>query len=235
MAGAGKGEVRNDRIASAATFRCLPLALLSSAPRPLARAAVERAANALQGFSQNRDKPVQIEASTLEVRDKDKIATFSGNVHVVQGDTTMRCKSLVVFYEQNDSDADKSRRVTPADPGPGGQQRISKLEARGGVVVTQKDQTATGDIGLFDMQTNTVTLTGNVVITPGAERPARRSTGGGSDQRRLACRIRQDPAGRVRRLFLPGSVGPGRQARRQRRDRCASSPNSRCCHSVDAE
>ena len=56
--------------------------------------------NALQGFSQNRNQPVQIEAASLEVRDKDKIATFSGNVKVVQGDTIMRCKSLVVFYEQ---------------------------------------------------------------------------------------------------------------------------------------
>src|SRR6185312_9129931 len=56
--------------------------------------------NALQGFSQNRGQPVQIEAASLEVRDKEKVATFSGNVKVVQGDTTMRCKSLVVFYEQ---------------------------------------------------------------------------------------------------------------------------------------
>ena len=36
--------------------------------------------NALQGFSQNHDQPVHIEAATLEVRDKDKVATFSGNV-----------------------------------------------------------------------------------------------------------------------------------------------------------
>ena len=41
--------------------------------------------NALQGFSQNRDQPVKIEAKTLEVRDRNKIATFSGNVHLVQG------------------------------------------------------------------------------------------------------------------------------------------------------
>ena len=53
--------------------------------------------NALQGFSQNRNQPVQIEAASLEVRDKDKVATFSGNVKVVQGDTIMRCKSLVVL------------------------------------------------------------------------------------------------------------------------------------------
>src|SRR5471032_3566908 len=60
--------------------------------------------NALQGFSQNRDQPVHIESATLEVRDKEKIATFSGSVKVTQGDTGMRCKSLVVFYEQDGED-----------------------------------------------------------------------------------------------------------------------------------
>ena len=35
------------------------------------------------------------------------------------------------------------------------------------MVVTQKEQTATGDLGMFDMKTNTVTLTGNVVMTQG--------------------------------------------------------------------
>jgi lipopolysaccharide export system protein LptA len=37
---------------------------------------------------------VQIEAASLEVRDKDKVATFSGNVHVIQGDTDLRTKKL---------------------------------------------------------------------------------------------------------------------------------------------
>ena len=52
-------------------------------------------------------------------------------------------------------------------PARGGEQKIKRLEAHGDVVVTQKDQTATGDIGVFDMKTNTVTLTGNVVVTQG--------------------------------------------------------------------
>ena len=116
--------------------------------------------NALQGFSQNRDKPVQIEAATLEVRDKDKVATFSGNVHVMQGDTNLRSKSLVVFYDNDSS-------MKTAQPGPGGQQSIRRLEAKGGVIVTQKDQTATGDNASFDMRTNTVTLLGNVLVTQG--------------------------------------------------------------------
>ena len=69
--------------------------------------------NALQGFSQNRDEPVKIQAASLEVRDKERMATFSGDVHVVQGDTEMRCKSLVVFY---DEDPDTKGAKTSAIP-----------------------------------------------------------------------------------------------------------------------
>lgn len=139
------------------------LLLAAALLMPAAAAAQQAPPNALQGFSQNRDQPVHIEAVTLEVRDKDKVATFFGNVHVIQGDTDMRCKSLVVYYDEDNS----SGGMQSATPGPSGQQQIKRLEARGNVVVTQKDQTATGDAGNFDMKTNTVTLTGNVVMTQG--------------------------------------------------------------------
>ena len=51
--------------------------------------------------SQNRDQPIQIEAASLEMRDKKKEATLSSNVKVVQGDTTMTSEKLVVFYESS--------------------------------------------------------------------------------------------------------------------------------------
>ncbi|HET7802839.1 MAG TPA: LptA/OstA family protein [Pseudolabrys sp.] len=148
----------------------LAVGLVSS--NPAAHAQTQTASqgppNALQGFSQNRDQPVHIEAATLEVRDKQKQATFSGDVRVKQGDTGLRCKSLVVFYEQSGEPTDSDKTLQAAKPGPGGEQRIKRLEARGSVVVTQKDQTATGELGIFDMKTNTVTLTGNpVVMTQG--------------------------------------------------------------------
>jgi len=120
--------------------------------------------NAMQGFSQNRDKPIQINAATLEMRDKDKAATFSGNVKVVQGDTTMLCKTLVVFYDNDQSDP-KKPAMKSSTPGPGGSSSIRKLEAKGGVTVTQKDSTVTGDRGVFDMRANTVTMFGNVLLT----------------------------------------------------------------------
>jgi lipopolysaccharide export system protein LptA len=124
--------------------------------------------NALQGFSQNRDQPVKIEAATLEVRDRNKIATFSGNVHLVQGDTVLRCKTLVVFYDQEDTGAPT---VKSATPGPSGSSQIRRMEAKGSVIVTQKDQTATGDSAIYDLKDNTVTLVapagGMVTVTQG--------------------------------------------------------------------
>src|SRR5262245_63240800 len=86
--------------------------------------------NALQGFSQNRDQPVKIQAASLEVREKDKQATFSGDVHVVNGDTELRCRSLVVFY---DEDTGNAKNMKAAEPGPSGEKSIKRIEAKGGV------------------------------------------------------------------------------------------------------
>jgi lipopolysaccharide export system protein LptA len=169
--------------------------------------------NALQGFSQNRDQPVHIEAATLEVRDKQQQATFSGDVRVKQGDTAMRCKALVVFYEQSGEAADKGKSLQAATPGPGGEQRIKRLEARGGVIVTQKDQTATGELGVFDMKSNTVTLTGNpVVMTQGqnvlrGEKLVVDLTSGVS-----RVESGKSGQGRVQMLVQPGTVGPDSKA-----------------------
>jgi lipopolysaccharide export system protein LptA len=130
--------------------------------------------NALQGFSQNRDEPVKIRAASLEVREKDKMATFTGDVYVLQGDTELRCKTLVVFYEeettpQPSQQANAGRPVKAAEPGPGGDRQIRRIEAKGNVVVVQKDQNAAGDAATFNMRENTVTLVGNVVVTRGAD------------------------------------------------------------------
>jgi lipopolysaccharide export system protein LptA len=125
--------------------------------------------NALQGFSQNRDQPVKIQADRLEVHDKDKMATFSGNVHVTQGDTEMHSKVLVVYYVDPNKPAQvpaSTMKTAPPGAAPGaGEQQIRRIEATGGVLVTQKGQNAAGDSGIFDMQSNTVTLNGNVVVT----------------------------------------------------------------------
>ena len=143
----------------------------------IAQSTMQGVPNAMQGFSQNRDQPIQIEAASLEMRDKKKEATFAGNVKVVQGDTTMTSKTLVVFYESGGGDkpaapqpaakgaSAKGAPMQSATPGPGGASSIKRLEARGNVVVTQKDQVVTGETAVFDTKTNLITMLGGVVLT----------------------------------------------------------------------
>ena len=149
----------------------------AQAPRPAAGPPVQ---SLLQG-GQDKDQPVQIEAASLEVRDKSKMATFSGDVQVVQGDTTMKCQKLVVFYGQEvgiaQKDAGTAQNPPPdvkpgtkpaaAPAGPKGAQNIRRIEARGGVTVITKDQNASGDLGVYDLIAKTITLTGNVVVSQG--------------------------------------------------------------------
>ncbi|WP_322514726.1 LptA/OstA family protein [Rhodopseudomonas palustris] len=168
MTAAGHPSVRRILAIACASVLTAALACGSAA----AQSAVQGVPNAMQGFSQNREQPIQIESDTLEVRDKKKEATFAGSVKVIQGDTTMTSKSLVVFYDQDQSDAAakqqaKRKTMPAAAPGPGGASSIRRLEAKGNVVVTQKDQVVTGDSAVFDTKTNLVTMLGNVVLTQG--------------------------------------------------------------------
>ena len=151
------------------SFAAAALALITSADA-VAQGAMSGVPNAMQGFSQNRDQPIQIEAASLEMRDKKKEATFSGNVKVVQGDTTMTSKTLVVFYDAGPTSApppaaakgSKSGSMQAASPGPGGSSSIRRLEAKGSVVVTQKDQVVTGETAVFDPRANLITMVGGV-------------------------------------------------------------------------
>jgi len=157
--------------------------------------------NALQGFSQNRDKPIKINSATLEVRDKDKMATFSGDVHLVQGDTSMRSKTLVVFYDDEASAKTGTPSVSTTPGGPQQNQQIKRVEAKGGVVVKQKDQIATGDLGVFDMRANTVTMSGNVGISQGPN-----VVKGDTLTVDLTTGVSRITGGRVTGLFQPGAM-----------------------------
>lgn len=171
--------------------------------------------NALQGFARNRNEPIKIDANRLEVQDQTKVAVFSGNVHVQQGDTSMRCPELKVFYEGEV----KGAKNSPGEAKPASvagkasatetnvQQRIKRLEALGGVIVTSKEQKATGDRADFDMKSNTVVLRGNVIITqgPNVMKGDRLIVELGTSRARMEAGTEGKP-GRVQGLFVPSSM-----------------------------
>jgi lipopolysaccharide export system protein LptA len=151
-------------------------AAIAAAAQPAQK---DQPGGAMQGMQLNRDQPVKIESDSLEVRDKSQQATFIGKVKLTQGDTILQCQRLLIFYEDGSAaPAQKKGQQTAQKGGAqtaqkgggigGGGQQIKRAEAKGDVLVTQKDQTAKGDNGVFDVKANTVTLTGNVVVTQGA-------------------------------------------------------------------
>src|SRR5690348_5293796 len=165
--------------------------------------------NALQGFSKNKGQPVSIEAERLEVRDKDKTATFVGKVQVVQGDTTLRCKTLTVLYDDPAGDAKAGNSRPVAKIANSAEQKIKRLDAKGDVVVTQNEQVATGDVASFDMDKNVVTMSGNVVLTQGQNvlRGSRLVVDLTNGYSRVESGSGKD--GRVQGLFVPSGGQPG--------------------------
>jgi len=126
-----------------------------AAPKPVA----PKASSPFQGFSATDDKPVNIRSDSIEVHQEQQKAIFSGHVVAVQGDSTLRAPTLVVFYEQT------GQTAASVNASPGG--AIKRLEAYGGVTIISKDQRATGGRAVFDMKANTATLYGHVVMIQG--------------------------------------------------------------------
>lgn len=145
---------------------------------------------AFSGLSASSRDPIEIEADELEVQDREKTAVFRGNVRLVQGPTTLRASSITVYY---------NGRAT------GTNQQISKVEARGPIRVTSKDQTARGDRATFLMTTQILTLSGNVILTKGGNelRGERLIVNLKTGESRVEAPNSQS-GGRVRGVFLPG-------------------------------
>ena len=108
----------------------------------------------------------------------------------------------------------RARRCQAATPGPGGASSIKRLEAKGNVVVTQKDQVVTGETAVFDTKTNLVTMLGGVVLTQGKN--VLRGDRLMVDMTTGVSRVESD-SGRVQGLFqssgqggpvLPGDASP---------------------------
>lgn len=138
----------------------LALGLVLAAPTTVLAAGESGAmSEAFKGLGSNGKDPIQIEADSLDVLDKDQTALFTGNVNVRQRDTVLKTQRLKVFYE--------GKAAGAAEAAAASSQKIRRFEAEGRVLIVQKDQTVTGDKGWFDMRSQTSQITGSVVLTQG--------------------------------------------------------------------
>ncbi|EJF89553.1 lipopolysaccharide transport periplasmic protein LptA [Bartonella vinsonii subsp. arupensis OK-94-513] len=121
------------------------------------------------GINLSNDKePVELYANSLEIRDKEGIALFNGDVSVIQGKRLLRTAKLVIYYDKAHKDASQDQGDTKASPAWFGSTGIKKMEALGKVYIKNATQIATGDKGVFDGKSKIMRLTGNnVVLTDG--------------------------------------------------------------------
>jgi lipopolysaccharide export system protein LptA len=183
--------------------------------------------NTFGGFSKNSDQPIDIESDVLVVHDAQKYATFKGNVKAVQGSTTLQSSELDVHYVGGGGDsltkgADATGSTAPAAEGNqsaggvgiGGQKgtQISKIEARGNVVITSdQDQTTTSDWALYDVPAQLVTVGGNVVLMQGKNvlKGDRLIIDLKTGESRFENRSSTATPGRIRALFMPEDAKSG--------------------------
>ena len=122
----------------------------------------------------NSKDPISIDADKLEYFDKEQRAIYTGNVVVVQGESSLQCTVLELVLTKSAAPA-RAASPTPgsakgapaAAPGAGGGTEVRRMEAAGPVTVIQKDQVGTGDSGIYDKTENKVYLIGKVTLSQG--------------------------------------------------------------------
>jgi lipopolysaccharide export system protein LptA len=180
-------------------------AMAQNTPAPAAKARGGAPSTPFSGMGANSKDPIKIDADKLDVLDKDSKAIFSGNVVAVQGETTVRCSVMTVFYTPRNSGpgAKPAPTVQPAAANEKGDGNIRRIECKGPVTVVSKTQTATGNDAVFDRVANKVIMTGNVALSDGPN-----ITRGEKliyDTQTGIANVETNPGGRVQGFFVPGS------------------------------
>lgn len=146
-------------------------------------------------------KPVEVASDTLEVLQNEQKAIFVGNVIATQGNIKMRAERMVVFYRE-------TPKAAGATAAPMGAKGIHRIEAHGNVIFTTPTETAQGNQAIYNVDTETVDLVGNVTLTrdknvlKGTSLSYNMATG-----RSILNSTSGATGGRVRGLFVPGQSG----------------------------
>lgn len=106
-------------------------------------------AQGIAGFNSNA--PVNYAADRIELQDRQNRVVLSGNVDIKQGDMNLRAARTTVAY----TDA--------------GSLKIQRIDATGGVSVARGNETARGDVAVYDFNRRVITMAGNVALRRGSD------------------------------------------------------------------
>ena len=107
------------------------------------------AARAQALANHNSNAPVDFDAGSIEVQDRSDRVVLSGGVTVTQAGLTVRAPRMTVAYTR------------------AGGTDVNRLDATGGVTVNKGDETAKGNVAIYDLDKRLITMVGNVQLQQG--------------------------------------------------------------------
>lgn len=193
-------------------------AAIAAPPKKPAAGAAKPAGGAVPLLPGSGSKePVNITADKLDFLNKENKLIYTGNVVVIQGDSTLKASKLNIDLQRDAA----SGATAPATPAPAdtsapgaGNSSVRHMEADGPVTMISKDQVGTGDHATYDKGENKVYLNGNVTLS---QQGGNVTTGDRliydmtSGQAQVFSG--QTNGGRVSSVFTPGSGSPAGAAK----------------------
>ena len=105
------------------------------------------------------DAPVDIAADSWEAVNSEGLAIWRGEVEVVQEQTRLRCSELRARFRRAGAAAGPGAGATWGD--------VEQMTCVGPVYYVTPTQSARADNAVYEGATETITMTGNVVVTQG--------------------------------------------------------------------
>jgi lipopolysaccharide export system protein LptA len=138
--------------------------------------------NPFSGMGRDSDKPISIAADTTTADLRNETATYAGNVRVAQGNLKLRSDTLSI----------KASKGT-----------ISRIEAKGNVVLASPQGQATGSSAVYDIAQREVRMGGKVVLVQGLNMLRGTSLVINLATGRAALTGQGGTSGRVEGIFVP--------------------------------
>ena len=99
----------------------------------------------------NTDAPVNFAADRIELQDRQNRVVLSGNVVVDQAGLSLRAARMTIAY----TDA--------------GTLQVQRIDATGGVQVARGDESARGEVAIYDFNRRIITMAGGVALRRGSD------------------------------------------------------------------
>ncbi|MEM6850936.1 MAG: LptA/OstA family protein [Pseudomonadota bacterium] len=114
---------------------------------------------------QNADAPIDVTADQLEILQEDRKAVFRGRVVAVQEGARLTADEVTLMFAASETPGGEAA----ASDSNGDWGELSRMLAAGAVTYTTASEAAVGDNAVYDAQTETLTLTGDVTVRRGRD------------------------------------------------------------------